>query len=563
MDARSKTGFLDDRRLLLGPWQAFERDTARLFLANGFDDVRLIGGPNEQGADVLCVRDSKLWVVQCKWTGEYGPPKTAIDQIVRAGSSYLADRLVVAVSRYPKESFRQEQARYQRQGLRIDVATPSLLRDHMVQTPEYPPSRRTLRDYQDDAATRLREALLDTGSGQIVMATGLGKTVVMAEVVADLLRDDRILARRILVLAHTRAIVDQLHQSFWHQLPKWIPTHQLAGNETPKYWEGITFATIQRVSTCVDDLPTFGLILVDEAHHIGAATFRSVIDVLQPKMLGGVTATPWRGDGFEIDSLLGPPLVQIGIAEGLRRGFLSEVDYRMYGDNLDWRLVQRMSRYNYSLSQLNKKLILPTRDTEAAQIIRDTFSLERRRNGIVYSPSIEHANAFAATLRQYGMRAKAMSSMMNARDRDALMASFRAGRLDVVTTVDLFNEGVDVPDVDLIVFMRVTHSRRIFVQQLGRGLRVSPGKDRVIVLDFVSDLRRIAEVVHLDRDVRQGDVERLGLGCHLIQFSDKSAGDFLVEWTLDQADLFSREGESHLSLPRFQFPEPKGPGNIQ
>ena len=563
MDVTGDTGFLDDRRLLYGPWQAFERDTARLFLANGFEDVRLIGGPNEQGADVLCVRDSKLWVVQCKWTGQYGPPTTAIEQVVRAGRAYEADRLVVAVSRPPQEAFRQERARYQRRGLQIDVATPRVIREHMVQTPEYAPSRRSLRDYQEDASTRLRESLLDTGRGQIVMATGLGKTVVMAELVADLLRDDRIPARQILVLAHTRALVDQLHQSFWYQLPKWVPTHQLTGGEMPEYWEGITFATIQRVNTCVGDLPTFGLILVDEAHHIGASTFRSVLDALQPNMLGGVTATPWRGDGFEIDSLLGPPLVQIGIAEGLRRGFLSELDYRMFGDNLDWTLVQRMSRHNYSLSQLNKKLIIPTRDAEAAQIIRDVFSSERRRNGIVYSPSIEHANAFAASLRQYGMRAEAVSSRMGARERDALMASFRAGRLDIVTTVDIFNEGVDVPDVDLIVFMRVTHSRRIFVQQLGRGLRVSPGKDRVIVLDFVSDLRRIAEVVRLDRDVRRSDVEQLGLGGHLVQFSDKSAGDFLVEWTLDQADLFSREGESHLDLPQFQFPAPKGPGSVQ
>lgn len=558
-----KTGFLDERRLLYGPWQAFERDTARLFLANGFDDVRLIGGPGEHGADVLCVRDGKLWVVQCKWTGQSGPPKAAIDQVVQAGRYYKADHLVVAVSRSPKEAFRQQQARYKRRGLDIHVATPRVLRDYLVQTPEYPPSRRSLRDYQDDATTRMREALIDTGRAQVVMATGLGKTIVMAELVADLLRDELISSRQILVLAHTRALVDQLHQSFWHQLPKWVPTHQLVGNETPRYWEGITFATIQRVSTCVADLPAFGLVLVDEAHHIGAATFRSVLDALQPDMFGGVTATPWRGDGFEIDSLLGPPLVQIGIAEGLRRGFLSEVDYRMFGDNIDWSLVQRLSRYNYSLSQLNKKLILPTRDAEAAQILRKVFVSERRRNGIVYSPSIEHAHAFAASLRQYGIRAEAISSQISARERDALMASFRAGRLNIVTTVDLFNEGVDVPDVDLIVFMRVTHSRRIFVQQLGRGLRVSPGKDRVIVLDFVSDLRRIAEVVQLDRDVRRGNVEQLGLGGHLVQFSDKSAGDFLVEWTLDQADLFSREGESQLEVPQFQFPPPKGPGNVQ
>src|SRR5271165_5678511 len=97
---------------------------------------------------------------------------------------------------------------------------------------------------------------------------------------------------------------------------------------------------------------------------------------------------------------------------------------------------------------------------------------------------------------------------MDSRTRDKTMAAFRRGNLDIVTTRDLFNEGVDVPDVDMIAFMRVTHSRRIFVQQLGRGLRISPGKSKVVILDFVSDLRRIAEVIELERASR-GGVERL------------------------------------------------------
>jgi superfamily II DNA/RNA helicase len=143
------------------------------------------------------------------------------------------------------------------------------------------------------------------------------------------------------------------------------------------------------------------------------------------------------------------------------------------------------------------------------------------------------------------------------------MSRFRAGQLDLVATVDLFNEGVDVPDVDLIVFMRATHSRRIFVQQLGRGLRISPGKSKVVVLDFVTDLRRMAEVLDLDRAVRGADVERLGLGGRLVQFQDKSAGSFLQEWLLDQASLFAREDDPRLELPQFNFPDPPPPGGIQ
>src|SRR5204863_8790790 len=134
-----------------------------------------------------------------------------------------------------------------------------------------------------------------------------------------------------------------------------------------------------------------------------------------------------------------------------------------------------------------------------------------------FSPSIAHAREFAGMLRSYGFRAEETSSEDDARLRDLKLSRFRGGQYHFMTTVDLFNEGVDLPDVDMIVFMRVTHSRRIFVQQLGRGLRLSPGKDRVVVLDFVTDLRRLAEVIDLDKSVKGSDVERLGLGNRLVQ----------------------------------------------
>ena len=342
-----------------------------------------------------------------------------------------------------------------------------------------------------------------------------------------------------------------------------MPTHQLSEGEVPTFWDGVTFATVQSVSSRLDQLPQFDLVLVDEAHHIGAQTFQDVIGKLKPSMLGGVTATPWRGDGYDIDQLLGPPLVRVGIADGLKNGFLSEVDYRLLGDNLDWHFVQSESRFNYALSQLNKKLIIPVRDEEAAKIIREVFTAEKRRTGIIYSPTTVHADAFCAMLRTYGFKAEPISHETPTRERDVLMSRFRAGQLDFVATVDLFNEGVDVPDVDMIVFMRATHSRRIFVQQLGRGLRTSHGKNKVVVLDFVTDLRRMAEVLDLDRAVRGADVERLGMGGHLVQFHDKSAGSFLQEWLLDQASLFAREDDPKLELPQFNFPDPPPPGGIQ
>jgi len=554
--------FLDDRRLLRGPWQAFERDVARLLIGAGFDDVRIVGGSGDKGADIVGVKNGQIWVVQCKHTTTSPPTKSAVQEVVDAGVYYKADRLMVATSRPAGGSLHSEIERFKKIGIVVENLDPAKLESFISRIPEYPKSRRELRPYQQDALEKFRGGLLDTGRGQIVLATGLGKTVVMAELVADLYRDGLIQGNRVLILADKRELVKQLQLGFWHQLPKSIPTHLLSGEEMPSFWDGITFATVQSVVGRADTLPRFGLVLVDEAHHIGSPTFQRALELLEPPLLGGVTATPWRGDSFDIDETLGAPLIRLGISDGLRNRYLCEVDYRLLADNVDWKFIQSISAHHYSLTQLNRKLILPTRDDEAARQIIDVFKSEKRRGGIVFSPTVDHADSFAGTLRSYGLKAESMSSRQEPRERDRLMASFRRGDIDVLTSVDLFNEGVDVPDVDLIVFMRATHSRRIFVQQLGRGLRMSPGKDKVVVLDFVTDLRRIAEVVELEK-ASSGPMERLPLGHHLVNFRDESAGSFMLEWMKDQADLMLREGDAQLELPRFDYPSAPMPGGVK
>ncbi|HKY81970.1 DNA helicase [Sphingomonas sp. BHC-A] len=553
--------FLDARRLLLGPWRAFERDVARLLICNGFDDVRIVGGAGDKGADVLGVKAGQLWVIQCKFTTNGYPSPSAVDEVGEAARYYGAERIYVATSRRAGPAMQTATRRWSALGLEIGILEPATLLEMARRSPEYPPRRRDLRDYQDEAVEQFVGALRETGRAQAVLATGLGKTVVLAESVAQMFRDEAIPHGRALVLAGTRELVDQLQRAFWDQLPTWVGTHRLMGGEQPSDWDGITFATVQSAVSRLDDLPDFGLLLIDEAHHVGSESFARVTDRLADAMIGGVTATPWRGDGYDIDHLLGPAVIRIGIAEGLKRGFLCEADYRLLADNIDWEFVRNSSRNSYSLNQLNKLLLLPTRDEEAARSIRATFDTERRRSAIVFCSSVTHAHSFAGTLRLFGFKAEAITGEMSGRERDRLMTAFRKGSIDVITTRDLFNEGVDVPDVDMIVFMRVTHSRRIFVQQLGRGLRISPNKDKVVVIDFVSDLRRLAEVVELEKAVR-GDVERLRMP-GVIQFRDESAGSFMLDWMKDQADLFTREGDPTLELPAFDFPPVPPSGAVQ
>lgn len=128
---------------------------------------------------------------------------------------------------------------------------------------------------------------------------------------------------------------------------------------------------------------------------------------------------------------------------------------------------------------------------------------------------------------------------------------FAAGRLQALAAVDLLNEGVDVPDVNMLAFLRATHSRRIFVQQLGRGLRLARGKNKLVVLDFVSDIRRIAEVVRMDREAKAGKMapEAVYLKDGFVCFDDERAGPFVDEWIKDVADLGDEHESSELIFP--------------
>lgn len=266
---------------------------------------------------------------------------------------------------------------------------------------------------------------------------------------------------------------------------------------------------------------------------------------------------PWRGDKFDITARFGRPSFKMGIAEGMAAGYLSAVDYKLYADGVDWDTVQEISRHGYSIKDLNRRLFLPQRDEEIIEHLRTAWRETAEPRAIVFCQTIEHAEHMAGLLAVSDpawANASHLHSGLPKRHRDVLLNEFRLGRVPVITCVDVFNEGVDVPDVNLIAFLRVTHSRRIFVQQLGRGLRLSPGKKTLKVLDFVTDIRRAAAVLNLRRTLEAEETEHLELP-HVsrIEFQDETVGSLMDMWIQDAADL-----ETAADEVRLQFPLPKG-----
>ncbi|HAL29162.1 MAG TPA: hypothetical protein DCP20_00380 [Coriobacteriia bacterium] len=548
--------FLTDELMSGSDWRGFERAVARVMSHCGWSSVRVIGRAGDQGGDILAVRPSGArkisFVVQSKAiTGDRYVGKSPIDEAVAAQAAYGAQVGVVATNGDFTHSAKVRRDELRDAGFDMKLWNGAFLRGLLEKWPSEHHERRELRDYQERVVTRCLAAY-ESGEkrAQFVLATGLGKSVVAAQLLVELRQRG---LKRALVLCDRQPLALQLEQSFWTQLPKDVPTRNFFGGAPPHAYDGVNFGLYQSLLGYLGgiDEDEFDVVIVDEAHHALAHGFRTCLTHLKPKFLVGMTATPWLGDGSSIDGLFGEPVDRVSLVDGMSAGYLAKVDYRIFCDNVDWDAVPSLSKNSLTVRDLNRKLFLPQRDEACiAEVARAAAEMEHPRIA-VFSPSIEHARRFAQMLTTIaGIRCKCLSGVSRVEQNRALM-EFAAGTVEAVTAADVLNEGIDVPDVNILVFLRATHSRRIFVQQLGRGLRVTPEKSRVVVLDFVSDIRRIAVVSELDNELRrQPGPENVYLGTGMVAFSDPQVGPFIDQWLSDVADL-SEQNDAHV----LEFPE--------
>jgi superfamily II DNA or RNA helicase len=548
-------GFLDPAFILgLGPGQ-FPRQIERLLWHIGFTDVANIDGPGDSGGDLLGRHNGLDWVLQCKWKRHGAVGADAVEEVAGARDAYRADRAaVVTNTRISSDASRRVEQ------LMLVAPKINLWHGLTLQRAFKQANDRfghlQLRQYQEDAKNRLLADLDRTGRALLILATGLGKTVVSGEVINDHLT--RFPEDQVLVVAHTKDLIDQLERALWRHLAKTVKTRVLTGDERPDDLDGVTCATLASALYAVRRGYRPGLVVVDEAHHVGeGGQYAELLSSLEKVRQVGVTATPWRGDEYDITHRFGPPSYTLGIGAGMRNGYLSQVDYRLYTDDIDWQVVRSASQHSYSLGELNSKLFLPQRDEAIRDELAVVWGTTPRPRALVFCRTIEHAERMADVLRRNPRwsGALAVHNELAKRERQSRLLAFRRGDVPILTSVDILNEGVDVPDVNIICFARVTHSRRIFVQQLGRGLRLRDGKDRVTVLDFVTDLRRVAAVLNIKRELEAEDIEVLRrAGRSRIEFSDERVGSLMDEWIKDAADL-----ETAYDEVRLQFPDPKMP----
>lgn len=333
----------------------------------------------------------------------------------------------------------------------------------------------------------------------VAVATGMGKTWLAAlDIVAV---GDRLGRRpRVLVIAHRAHILAQaeavisagLNSRFDPVNSSWSigSRNELAGE--------LVIASIQKLSrpAMLEKLADerFDYVVIDEVHHAQAPTYRRVLAQLQADFTLGLTATPERADGLNVVSLFDDNLVyHASIGQGIDEQSLVPFHYIGIRDTVDFQQIPwRNGRFDPE--ELERQVAVSERMERLATTLTD----HPGKRTLVFCCSRRHALFARDWLRNRGMTAAAVFSGTGSDSYDDALEQMRSGQLSLLCVVDMFNEGLDIPSIDRVVMLRPTESKVVFLQQLGRGLRASEGKSRLIVIDFVGNHRVFAQrLIHL------------------------------------------------------------------
>ncbi|YCQ17391.1 DUF3427 domain-containing protein [Arthrobacter sp. Z1-15] len=327
----------------------------------------------------------------------------------------------------------------------------------------------------------------------LVAATGTGKTVIAA---LDYKRLCEAAGRELslLFVAHRQEILKQSLRTYRDVMQRGSFGELYVGGHKPAQWKQV-FASVQSLSVLgLEKLypRQFDVVVIDEFHHAKAPTYRRLLDRLQPQELLGLTATPERGDGVNVaDQFFGGRIAgELRLWDALDADLLVPFHYFGVADDIDLSQVE-WKRGNYDLTQLDA--LYTGNDARAAKVIselRDKVTSTSDMRALGFCVSVQHAHYMAEVFNRAGIASMAVSGETPEADRAAALRKLRDRELNCLFAVDLFNEGLDLPEIDTIMLLRPTQSATVFIQQLGRGLRRAKDKSVLTVLDYIGQQRR-------------------------------------------------------------------------
>ncbi len=334
--------------------------------------------------------------------------------------------------------------------------------------------------------------LHDRWRNLVVSATGTGKTVMAAFDYRRLIDYDRFDTNMpsLLFVAHRKEILQQAQGTFWNVLHRADFGELFVGGEVPSTWRHV-FASIQSLqSTGVDRFQPdhFDVIIVDEFHHAAARSYQGLLERMQPKLLLGLTATPERHDELSIKHWFDDRFAaELRLWSALEQGLLCPFHYFGIHDGVDLQHV-RWSRTGYDSNALTN---LYTSNDARVRLVLNQLQEKvvdvQKMIALGFCVSVEHAKFMSLKFNREGIQAAWLDGGSPFAERAQRLNELRDGELQIIFAVDLFNEGLDIPQINTVLFLRPTESATLFMQQLGRGLRQTDEKDVLTVLDFIGN----------------------------------------------------------------------------
>ncbi len=376
----------------------------------------------------------------------------------------------------------------------------------------------------------------------VIAATGTGKTMVAAFDYRAYC-DQAASRPRLLFLAHREEILRQARASFRQVLRDGSFAELVVGDAQPSQFDHLFCTVASWHSKGLDRLPPahFEYVVLDEAHHAAAATYQSLMAHIQPQVLLGLTATPERSDGSDIRADFGGGFThEMRLPEAIERALLSPFHYYGIPDlegldfsSMGWR------KGGYVQSELDARISHNAARAQwvLSQMERYLADLTHIR-ALGFCVSVQHAEFMAAFCSGHGLPAIALSAQTAKEARRQAQQALEQRKINCIFTVDLYNEGVDIPSVDTVLFLRPTESLTIFLQQLGRGLRLHHEKSHVTVLDFIAPQHRkfryakrfqalsSQPAVHVQKQIEQG-MPFVPTGC--VIYLERQAKAYVLE----------------------------------